>query len=331
MQKVMVAMLNAIYEQDFLPCSYGFRPGRGHTTHWTKWDGSSARGPWDGSWRPTSLLLRHDCEGATHGDHRETDRRRQRPPPDSEMDSRRRHRRRSAPRHGNRDRTRADISPLLANIYLHYVLDEWFEHEVKPRLRGQAAEIRYADDSISAFSTARMRSGSWQCPTKRFAKYGLTLHPEKTRLLAFGRSAWTEAPPRAEARDLRFPRLHARLCAQPAGAVCDSRPDHPQTPSAQCEGGGASGASNIGTTRSRTRPWRSMPNSGATTSTTGGRRTTAVCGSSIGSSGGSGTSGSLGDTRGKPLTWRDFAHPVDLHPLLRPRICHAWASPGSPA
>jgi len=38
------------------------------------------------------------------------------------------------------------VSPLLANIYLHYVLDEWFEHEVKPRLRGMAAEIRYADD-----------------------------------------------------------------------------------------------------------------------------------------------------------------------------------------
>ena len=109
------------------------------------------------------------------------------------------------------------ISPLLANIYLHYVLDEWFEHEVKPRLRGQAAEIRYADDFILCFQYREDAERVLAVLTKRFAKYGLTLHPEKTRLVAFGRSASRARPRRAEARDLRLPRLHARLCAQPTG------------------------------------------------------------------------------------------------------------------
>ena len=86
------------------------------------------------------------------------------------------------------------ISPLLANIYLHYVLDEWFEHEVKPRLRGAAAEIRYADDFILCFQYREDAERVLAVLSKRFAKYGLTLHPEKTRLLAFGRSALPSGP-----------------------------------------------------------------------------------------------------------------------------------------
>jgi RNA-directed DNA polymerase len=84
------------------------------------------------------------------------------------------------------------ISPLLANIYLHYVLDEWFEHEVKPRLRGKAAEIRYA--FILCFQNREDAERVLAVLPKRFAKYGLTLHPEKTRLLAFGRSALSRRP-----------------------------------------------------------------------------------------------------------------------------------------
>jgi RNA-directed DNA polymerase len=83
---------------------------------------------------------------------------------------------------------------LLANIYLHYVLDEWFEHEVKPRLRGLAAEIRYADDFILCFQYREDAERVHRVLAKRFAKYGLTLHPEKTRLLAFGRSALPRRP-----------------------------------------------------------------------------------------------------------------------------------------
>ncbi|MGH7930767.1 MAG: group II intron reverse transcriptase/maturase, partial [Candidatus Binatia bacterium] len=81
------------------------------------------------------------------------------------------------------------ISPLLANIYLHYVLDEWLEREVKPHLRGQAYEIRYVDDFILCFQYREDAEKVLAALSQRFAEYGLTLHPEKTRLLEFGRSA----------------------------------------------------------------------------------------------------------------------------------------------
>src|SRR3984893_19587372 len=81
------------------------------------------------------------------------------------------------------------ISPLLANVYLHHVLDEWFEHEVKPRLRGAAHEIRFADDAVLCFQYKEDAEKVMEVLPKRLSKYGLTLHPEKTRLLEFGRSA----------------------------------------------------------------------------------------------------------------------------------------------
>jgi hypothetical protein len=81
------------------------------------------------------------------------------------------------------------ISPLLANIYLHYVLDEWFENEVKPRLRGAAHEIRFADDAVLCFRYKEDAEKVMEVLPKRFAKYGLALHPEKTRLVEFGRYA----------------------------------------------------------------------------------------------------------------------------------------------
>jgi len=79
------------------------------------------------------------------------------------------------------------ISPLLANIYLHYVLDEWFEQQVKPRLRGRAFLVRYADDFVIGFENEEDALRVQEVLGKRFAKYGLTLHPEKTRLVAFNR------------------------------------------------------------------------------------------------------------------------------------------------
>lgn len=85
------------------------------------------------------------------------------------------------------------ISPLLANIYLHHVLDKWFEEEVKPRLRGYACEIRYADDALLCFECREDAQRVLAVLPKRFAKYGLRLHPEKTRLLAFGRGAHARA------------------------------------------------------------------------------------------------------------------------------------------
>jgi len=77
------------------------------------------------------------------------------------------------------------ISPLLANIYLHEVLDVWFECVVKPRLGGRAFLVRYADDFLIGFSDELDARRVMTVLPKRFEKYGLALHPKKTRLLRF--------------------------------------------------------------------------------------------------------------------------------------------------
>jgi hypothetical protein len=77
------------------------------------------------------------------------------------------------------------ISPLLANIYLHYVLDIWFEEEVKPRLQGQACLIRYADDFVILFTREADARRVQEVLPQRFGRFGLTLHPEKPRLVPF--------------------------------------------------------------------------------------------------------------------------------------------------
>ena len=81
------------------------------------------------------------------------------------------------------------ISPILANIYLHYILDEWFEDVVKPRMKGEAHEIRFADDAILCFEHKEDAEKVKEVLTKRFSRFGLSLHPEKTRLVEFGRNA----------------------------------------------------------------------------------------------------------------------------------------------
>jgi RNA-directed DNA polymerase len=79
------------------------------------------------------------------------------------------------------------ISPLLANVFLHYVLDTWFRREVQPRLRGRAHLIRYADDFVILFRHEEDARRVMEVLPKRFGKYGLTLHPDKTRLVPFRR------------------------------------------------------------------------------------------------------------------------------------------------
>ena len=79
------------------------------------------------------------------------------------------------------------ISPLLANVFLHYVLDTWFRQEVQPRLRGRAHLIRYADDFVILFTHEDDARRVMEVLPKRFGKYGLTLHPDKTRLVPFRR------------------------------------------------------------------------------------------------------------------------------------------------
>ena len=79
------------------------------------------------------------------------------------------------------------ISPMLSNVYLHYVLDEWFEQQIKPRLQGAAYLIRYGDDFVLGFAREEDAQRVQAVLPKRFGKYGLTLHPEKTRLIPFQR------------------------------------------------------------------------------------------------------------------------------------------------
>jgi RNA-directed DNA polymerase len=77
------------------------------------------------------------------------------------------------------------VSPLLANLYLHHVLDQWIESDVKPRLKGSVQLIRYADDAVLCFKREEDARRVYEVLGKRFEKYRLTLHPEKTRLLDF--------------------------------------------------------------------------------------------------------------------------------------------------
>ena len=189
-QKGMVEILHAIYEQDFLDCSYGFRPGRGQHQALDEVGRVICT-------RPTGWVLEIDVTAYFDSIVREQL---------MEMIEKR-VRDRSVLRLirkwiqvGVIEEGRLlvsetgtgqgqTISPLLANIYLHYVLDEWFENEVKPRLRGAAHEIRFADDAVLCFQYKEDAERVMEVLPKRFAKHGLTIHPEKTRLLEFGRYA----------------------------------------------------------------------------------------------------------------------------------------------
>lgn len=75
------------------------------------------------------------------------------------------------------------ISPLLSNIYLHYVLDEWFTNQIRPLLKGQSSLLRYADDFVMCFTDKTDAYRVLEVLRKRLEKYGLTLHPDKTRLI----------------------------------------------------------------------------------------------------------------------------------------------------
>jgi RNA-directed DNA polymerase len=79
------------------------------------------------------------------------------------------------------------VSPILSNIYLHEVLDTWFDEEVKVRLKGRAFLVRYADDCVMGFEYEEDARRVYAVLPKRFEKYGLRLHPIKTRLIPFAR------------------------------------------------------------------------------------------------------------------------------------------------
>jgi group II intron reverse transcriptase/maturase len=190
LQRAVVMILEAIYEQDFLDCSYGFRPGRSQhqALEALRQQAMAMGGCWVvemdiksffdtmghvhlreilqgrvrdgvicrliGKWLNAGVLE----EGVVH------------------------HPEQGSPQGGV-------ISPMLANILLHEVLDEWFETVVKPRLKGRAFMVRFADDAVLGFSTEEDARKVLEVLPKRFGKYGLALHPEKTRLVDFRRPA----------------------------------------------------------------------------------------------------------------------------------------------
>jgi hypothetical protein len=84
------------------------------------------------------------------------------------------------------------LSPLLGNIYLHYVLDDWFVQVVQPRLKGKAILIRYVDDFVIGFEHEADARRVAEVMSKRMGAHGLTLHPEKTKLIPFERPLSTQ-------------------------------------------------------------------------------------------------------------------------------------------
>ena len=188
LQRAVAMVLNAVYEQDFLDCSYGFRPGRSaHQALEALWRATMDVG---GGW-VLEIDIRHFFDSVGHGhlrvilDQRVRDGVLRRTI-DKWLNAGVQHD--GAIRYPDGGTPQGGvISPLLANVYLHEVLDVWFEQEVRPRLDGSASLIRYADDAMMVFARERDARRVLAVLAKRFAKYGLTLHPEKTRLIDFRR------------------------------------------------------------------------------------------------------------------------------------------------
>lgn len=87
----------------------------------------------------------------------------------------------SYPEHGTKQGS--VVSPVLSNVYLHYVLDEWFSEQIQPLLKGQSFIVRFADDCVLGFTDKSDAERVLAVLPKRFAKFGLTVHPEKTRMI----------------------------------------------------------------------------------------------------------------------------------------------------
>lgn len=186
LQRGVAMVLEPIYEQDFLDCSYGFRPGRSaHQALEATWQNIQRMG---GCWL-LDVDVRAFFDNLDHQHLRDILDRRVRDGvirrligkwlkagvwesgqvsyPDK-----------GTPQGGC-------VSPMLSNIYLHTVLDEWFENQIKPLLQGGAFLIRFADDFVMGFANERDARRVMEVLPKRFARFGLTIHPDKTRMVDF--------------------------------------------------------------------------------------------------------------------------------------------------
>src|SRR5215210_8806959 len=186
LQRAVAMLLEPIYEQDFHHCSYGCRPGRSaHQALESLWKQAMDN---QGGW-VLEVDIRKFFDTLDHAPLRTLVQQRVR---DGVLlrligkwlnagvmeDGGVSYPQAGSPQGGV-------ISPLLSNVYLHYVLDEWFEREVKPRLNGRAYLIRYADDFVIGFTDERDARRVMEVLPKRFGRYGLATHPDKTRLVPF--------------------------------------------------------------------------------------------------------------------------------------------------
>jgi group II intron reverse transcriptase/maturase len=188
LQRAVVMLLEPIYEQDFDAGSYGFRPGRSaHDALEDLWKQTMDSG---GGWI-LEVDIRKFFDTLDHAHLRAFLQLRVRDGVLKRLIGK--WLKAGVLEEGNVSYPEAGspqggvISPLAANVYLHYVLDVWFRQEVQPRLRGRAHLIRYADDFVILFTHEADARRVMEVLPKRFGKYGLTLHPDKTRLVPFRR------------------------------------------------------------------------------------------------------------------------------------------------
>ena len=185
-QRAIVMLLEPIYEHDFHDCSFGFRPGRSaHEALRSVWKGIMYRG---GQWvldvdvrkyfdsidqaKLRELLARRVTDGVVR---RLIDKWLKAGVLDNGQLS---YPELGTPQGGV-------ISPCLANVFLHYVLDEWFAAEVQPRLRGPSTLVRFADDFVVILAHKDDAERVLRVLGKRLGKYGLELHPDKTQMIDF--------------------------------------------------------------------------------------------------------------------------------------------------
>jgi len=187
-QKGITAILEAIYEADFLGCSYGFRPGRNCHQALNAVDKTIMR-------NPINHVIDADIKGyfdnVSHAWMEKFLRVRivdtsfllliRRFMKAGYIDSSRLVvTEQGVPQGGN-------VSPILSNIFLHYVLDLWFEKRIKRQARGACFLVRYADDFVCMIQSQDEARHIEQALRERFAQFDLELHPEKTRVIRFGR------------------------------------------------------------------------------------------------------------------------------------------------
>jgi group II intron reverse transcriptase/maturase len=209
-------VLNAVYEVDFLGFSYGFRPGRSqHEALDALTVGLRKRKVnWvlDADLRGFFDTLRHEWL-EKFVEHRIGDRR----------IVRLLQKWWSAGVLEDGKRTRSEvgtvqggsISPLLANLYLHHVLDLWVQWWRKKQAQGDVIIVRWADDFVMGFEHREEAERFWTERKERFAKFGLELHPEKTRLIEFGRNAVRARAQRGEGKPETFNFLgFTHLCSR---------------------------------------------------------------------------------------------------------------------